>query len=455
MIFDNCRISEIPTQDLINLVNNQQEEDLWIDFKKQDYYKDPKDPDKRRREICKDVTAMANADGGYILIGVDEKNKIAQDFFTIPDAAKVAQSIKGICQQYIDPPILNLEVERYPHPLQWKNTNIELVIIHIPSSERRPHGFRSRGTNNFVKRDGDATREYATSELIQDLLVSYRPPITSQIESQLASITSRIESQLASILTGTRRERRNSISAQDDALDVDEESELVHLMALRFREAISDQPYYRILAVPKELNPEAVDTRSENIRNILRNPPDIRYAGFGVTGILERDMVPFSEGIKGSNMGSGEILLLRNGFLEVRCPLSDSHFQWRRAEAGISTPWLYPYVVCEFPVSFLKLVKGIYEASNIDSSIIIQQEYHNLRDFMLPKGHPSNIGFAAFQDERSVYKQSDPIVSKRTVDSNFVPDHIAYDLVKDVYDRFGLDERSIFFFDENANFTLE
>ena len=115
MIFDNRRISEITAQELMDLVNNQQEEDLWLDFKKQDYHKDPNDREKRNREICKDVTAMANADGGYILIGVDEKNKIAQDFFTIPDAAKVAQSIKGICQQYIDPPILNLEVERYPH----------------------------------------------------------------------------------------------------------------------------------------------------------------------------------------------------------------------------------------------------------------------------------------------------------------------------------------------------
>lgn len=441
MIFDNRRISEITPQELIDLIGSQ-EENLWIDFKQQDYHRDSTDPDKHQREICKDITAMANAEGGYILIGVREENKIAQDFFTVDNAASIAQSISAICLQYIDPRIPNLEVE--PYSLTWQNRDIELVIIHIPVSGMQPHSFKWKNSTNFVKRYGDVIREFPVSELIQGLLVSYNPPIMSQIESQLASI-----------LTGTRRERRDSISAQDDALDVDEESELVHLMDLRFREAISDQPYYRILAVPKELNPDAVDTRSENIRNILRNPPNIRYAGFGVTGILERDMVRSPEGIKGSNMGSGEIFLLKNGFLEVQCPLSDSHFQWMREEARISTPWLYPYVVCEFPVSFLKLVKGIYEASNIDSNIIIQQEYHNLIGFMLPKGHPSNIGFAAFQDERSVYRHSDPIVSKRAIDSNFVPDHVAYDLVKDVYDHFGLDERSIFFFDENGNFTLE
>lgn len=441
MIFDNRRISEITPQELIDLIGNQ-EENLWIDFKKQDYYKDPKDPDKRRREICKDVTAMANAEGGYILIGVDENAKIAQGFFTVPDAKKVAESINAICLQYIDPRIPNLEVERYP--LKLKNKDIDLVIIHIPPSGMRPHSFEWKNTTNFVKRYGDIVREFPVSELIQDLLVSYNPPIMSQIESQLASI-----------LRNTQRERRDSTSAQDNALDAEEEGELIRIMELRFNEAISDQPYYRIFAAPKELNPDAVDTRSENIRNILQNPPNIRYAGFGVTGILERDMVRFSEGIKGSNMGSGEIFLLKNGFLEVQCPLLNTHFQWRREEAKISTPWLYPYVVCEFPVSFLKLVKGIYEASGINSSLTIQQEYHNLRGFMFPKGHPSNIGFSAFQDERNVYKDLHPIISKQIVSHDFETDQTAYELVKDVYKDFGLDERSIFFFDENGNFTLE
>ena len=209
------------------------------------------------------------------------------------------------------------------------------------------------------------------------------------------------------------------------------------------------------LAVPKELDPEAVDTRGENIRNILKNPPNIRRAGFGVTGMMERDMVPSTEGVKGRDM-YGEIILLKNGFLEVRCPLSDSHFQWMHEEAKISTPWLYPYVVCEFPVSFLKLAKAIYEVSGINSSIFIRQEYYNLEGFTLIGGNPSDPFFRIiFEDEIHVYDEPTPIVSKQTVDPNFVPDHVAYELVKEVYDCFRLDERSIPAFDENGNFILE
>ena len=441
MIFDNRRISEITPQELIDLIGSQ-EENLWIDFKQQDYHRDPNDLEKHKREICKDVTAMANTEGGYILIGVSETNKIAHGFFTVPDANKVATSIRDTCLQFIDPRIPNLEVEL--SSFQWNNNEITLVIIHIPPSEMHPHSFKWGGSTNFVKRYNDVTREYPISELIETLLFRYHPPIMGQIDSKLATI-----------LANAQADRRSSISPADDPLEQTEVRNLLDLMRLRFEAVTSDQPYYRILAVPKELNPDAVDTRNENIRNILQNPPNIRRAGFGVTGILERDMVRSPDGINGSNMGSGEIFLLKNGFLEVRCPLLDTYFQRMRAESRISTPWLYPYVVCEFPVSFLKLVKRIYLESGIDSSVFIEQSYHNLNGFMLPKGNPSNIGFGTFQDESNAYTQSRPIISKRTVDPDFVPDHVAYELVREVYDCFGLDAQWIPAFDENGNFILK
>ena len=440
MIFDNRRISEITPQELIDLIGNQ-EENLWIDFKQQDYHRDSEDIEKYKREICKDVTAMANTEGGYILIGVSETNKIAHGFFTVPDANKVATSIRDTCLQFIDPRIPNLEVEL--SSFQWNDNEITLVIIHIPPSEMHPHSFKWGGSTNFVKRYNDVTREYPISELIETLLFRYHPPIMGQIDSKLATI-----------LANAQVDRRSSMLPEDDPLEQTEVRNLLYLMKLRFEAVTLDQPYYRILAVPKELNPDTVNTQSENIRNILQNPPNIRRVGFGVTGMIESDRVPSREGIKGRDM-YGEIILLKNGFLEVRCPLSDSHFQWMHEKSRISTHWLYPHVVCEFPVSFLKLVKAIYEASDMNSSVFIQQEYHNLLGFMLPRVVPSDPFFHAFENEKDIYTHSTPIVSERTVDLNFIPDHVAYDLVKDVYDYFGLDGKWIPFFDENHNFTLE
>ncbi len=356
MIFDNRNISQITPQDLIGLIGNQ-EENLWIDFKQQDYHKDPSDKEKHQREICKDVTAMANAEGGYIIIGVSENNKFAQGFFPINDAAKLAQSIKGICLQHIDPRISDLEIE--PYSLSWQNKVMELVIIRIPPSGMRPHSFKSRGSTNFVKRYGDDTREYPMSELGEAFSLRHYPPILGSIDRKLDAV-----------LANAQADRRNSISTEDDPLEQVYVRNLLHLMKLRFEENISGEPYFRIFAVPVELDRNAIDTSNENIRSILQKPPNIRRTGFGVTGMLARDILTSTEGIKGTNMGSGEITLLKNGFLEVQCPLSNSYFQWMHDQSGLTLPWLYPHVVCEFPVSFLKLLKGLYEVSSVKSILV-------------------------------------------------------------------------------------
>ena len=440
MIFNNRPIHEITDQELRNLIGNQ-EENQNIDFKQQDYHKDDEDPEVYKREICKDITAMANAGGGYILIGVGERDKVAQGFYTVNEASKVTQSIKDTCLDHIDRRIRNLEVEL--RTFQWKNKDVTLVIIHIPESAIHPHGFKWGGSTNFVKRYGDVTREYPMSELGDAFSKLYYPLTVGSSESDLR----------ANIVNTP--EVRSLISSQDTALNVSVVSDLLRLMDLRFDEVILNQPSYRILAVPKELNPQAIDTRDEDIRQTMFDPPDRRYGNFGVTGILEREMTLSSEGIKGPNVTGGEITLLKNGFLEVRCPLRDTQFQWRNYESGIDTEWIYPYVVCEFPVTFLRLVKRIYGASGITSPVFIQQTYHNLEGFTLIGGNPSNNWFGTSQSEIKVYRHSIPIISKRTVVQDFNPEHIAYDMVRDVYDCFGLEEQWIPAFDRGGSFILE
>ncbi|MDE0683982.1 MAG: ATP-binding protein, partial [Candidatus Poribacteria bacterium] len=181
MIFNNRSISEITDQELTDLIGNQ-EENLWIDFKLKPYQRDPDDSEKYKHEICKDVTAMANAEGGYILIGVSEKNKVAKTFISVPEPDRVVQSIKGICRRHIDLPILKLEIVQ--RDVEWYGNHISLVIIHIPCSERAPHGFQSKGTTNYVIRDGDEIREYRHSELIGAFSDSIHFPISIQADNK-------------------------------------------------------------------------------------------------------------------------------------------------------------------------------------------------------------------------------------------------------------------------------
>ena len=193
MIFEDRTIPEINVQDLIGLIGYQ-EENLWIDFKREDYSQYKNNREKYRREICKDVTAMANAEGGYIIVGIDEVSNIAHCFIDIPNAENEAQSIYDTCHQYITPRIAKLEVETYT--LNWQDQEYNLIIIHIPFSENRPYGFNSNGTLNFVKRYGDITREFQIEEFIPELLARHHLPSIDDYREQL----DRIEKQTKAIL---------------------------------------------------------------------------------------------------------------------------------------------------------------------------------------------------------------------------------------------------------------
>ncbi len=232
-----------------------------------------------------------------------------------------------------------------------------------------------------------------------------------------------------------------------------------------FVKTISDQPYYRILAYPDHSNGQFVSTDDEKIREILHKPPKKRFAGFGVTGLWEKETYEIQDGIKGSNITGGEITLHNDGYFEVTCPINYSQFQRGCGSPQFAIPksvkWLYPYVVIEFPVSFIRLLKDIYDVSGNGSGVNIDQEYYNIKDYALPEGPPTFPTFGAFIDERGVYEKATPLRSNESVtpeewvDPSFLPDRVAYALVTDVYNKFGItDQRVIPAFDENKNFIL-
>ena len=451
MIFDNKPISKITEQELMDLIDNQ-EENWQVDFKQQDYHK--KENDMHKFEICKDVSAMANAIGGYIIIGIREEKEVAKDFFKIDQASSIVKCINDTCLQRINPRIPGLDVQE--RHLRWKNKDINLVIIHIPTNEMRPHGFTWKNTNNFVKRYNHTIRDYPTNEMLEDY--SQRSP--TKPEELIINRIDELETELTPIIRRSQMERMDSITSEDNALDVDNYNELVRIMNLRFDQVISDEPYYRIFTLPIVLNPDAVSTEDQHIREILYDPPNRRRpAGFGVTGLYDQEVSQTKEGISGRNLTGGEIILLKNGYFEVRCPIYNQ-FQrgWGAPQFAIpkSVEWLYPYVVIEFPVSFLRLIKDIYDECGIESEVFIHQYYHNITGYALPEGSPTNPAFGMYLDEEGVYEKVTPIHSDRRVGNDFIPDHEAYNLVKHVYAEFGiLDVRAIPAFDENGNFILE
>ncbi len=227
-----------------------------------------------------------------------------------------------------------------------------------------------------------------------------------------------------------------------------------------FTRSIKIVPYYRISTIPFDLKTNAISIQNQKIQKILFSPPHERLRGFGVRGFLRRETYQELNGIKGSNIGldSGEITLEWNGYLEYRCPIVDSYFFWGKELPQYANfdamNWLYPLVVCEHPVSFLRLVRELYTAAGITSPFVVIQEYHNLLRFALPAGAPDFSSLIFCLDGAHRCRSWDPIISDTTVyPPNFNPDQTAFALLKNVYTAFGLREVDIPFFDKWGNFS--
>lgn len=245
-----------------------------------------------------------------------------------------------------------------------------------------------------------------------------------------------------------------------NTLNIRNFNEFRHRKYNEFTQSITNVPYYRISAIPFDLNPDAISLHNEKTQKILFSPPSKRLRGFGVRGFLRRETYQELNGIKGSNIGldSGEITLQWNGYLQYECPIVDSYFFWGKELPQYAIfdamNWLYPQVVCEHPVSFLRLVQELYTAAGITSPFVVTQEYHNLLQFALPAGSPDFLSLIFCLEGEHRCRSWDPIISDTTVYShNFNPDHTAYGLLKNVYTAFGLREVDIPFFDKWGNFS--
>lgn len=187
--FDNSPIDQIAEEDISAFVTNRTPEDQWLDFKGQPWAQSQ----PGTFELLHDVSALANAEGGYLFVGITTKKEqgrdIATGFRDVEESTKEAQRIRSLCQQSIDPPIIRLDVQ--PKTLQRTAGQTDLVGIHVPPSTRRPHAFRWRDASIFVSRYGTDVRFMPVQELGRQLSRIYFPE--TETNRRLGELTEEIQ----------------------------------------------------------------------------------------------------------------------------------------------------------------------------------------------------------------------------------------------------------------------
>lgn len=135
------------------------QETASLDWKR-DFY-DSRDP-AWNDEAAKDIAAMANSGGGWIVFGVDEdkETSAASELRPIHWNAKEHQRILRTAYSHIGPSVLGLEFFDFP------KDDGHIVMMRVPDSREAPH-FARKGNDAFVapRRNGPHTAFMSDREI--------------------------------------------------------------------------------------------------------------------------------------------------------------------------------------------------------------------------------------------------------------------------------------------------
>ncbi|WP_271669838.1 AlbA family DNA-binding domain-containing protein [Bradyrhizobium sp. CCBAU 51627] len=151
-------VSEWTEKDIDDLYHGEIEESLTLEYKRSDALSKDKE---HRRELFKDVSAMANGSGGIIIYGmkeIDQKPDGTDD--GLDPNVVTREQIENVLMSNIDPPIEGLFIK--PVELTSKGTGKVAYVLQIPAAKSRgPHqapDFRYYKRFNFKSepiRDND------------------------------------------------------------------------------------------------------------------------------------------------------------------------------------------------------------------------------------------------------------------------------------------------------------
>ncbi|MFC1939913.1 helix-turn-helix domain-containing protein [Chloroflexota bacterium] len=441
MIFDGRPVDEISDDEIDELVSAHVSERQHLEFKVTVSHQNDED----RLELLRDVSSLANAGGGYIIIGIRDDGKgRAQTYepYLVGDAQKIKQAIMSLCLEHISDRIDGLEVK-----LRTVNEN-PIVIVRIPTSIRIPHMVTFQHHTDFYTRYEDGKREMTLSEIREAFNQDLVARRLDGIESQLNTIINTPPTQK---LEESQEETIEGILPR--FLGIRDGNTLANETFRSFTEEVADQPFFRIAITSLGPEPNLVDVNSERILALIESPPGSRRMGWNVDvryGRIER----FAEGIRRGDKGDEYLELQSNGHMEFWSPLNE-HFCWRQSpEEFKQRPRLYPYPVVEYPTTFIRLYRALIDTTGIGGEFVVDLHYLNLKGYVLAPYAPNAIGFMFADHYSKPFENQHLGIPRRKIKADFDPDKIAYEIIQVVYATFGFDASAIPFFTSEGIFDF-
>jgi predicted HTH transcriptional regulator len=134
-------LETITERDLQQMVTQREQESQTLEYKREPFKRN----DEETREMLRDITSIANAFGGDLLIGIDEDaNGAALQLIGIKNPEEESQRIISSCLSNIAERMDGLRT----HTVLLQDGSF-VLILRIPRSLRSPHMVTFRGLNQF------------------------------------------------------------------------------------------------------------------------------------------------------------------------------------------------------------------------------------------------------------------------------------------------------------------
>lgn len=304
-------LNEVGQGDLETLVQEEVRERQTLEFKRDSYARN----DEGTREMLRDISAMANAYGGDILLGVETVGDgVASDLVGVPDGELEAQRTISSCLSNIEERIGGVTV--WPVPISNGN---HVIVIRMPQSMRAPHMVTFKGLNQFWVRHDRQKSPMSVHEIREACL---------RVEMLTARVTEFLEKRLVGVPAFARGQSTLTVS-------------LTPLLVAR----------------------EIVDTKNQQLREIIRDWSlnDGYMPAPCITGLEMRRV----EGMW--------LRLDRNGHLDLWVDLTGDIDRYRPFRA------LAASAVRGYVVGLCALGEGVYEHCGVREPLIAKLDIWNIK----------------------------------------------------------------------------
>ncbi|MEN6435870.1 MAG: ATP-binding protein [Anaerolineaceae bacterium] len=158
MLLENKSLSEITEQDLLQLIDAKESEGKKLDFKREL----PGNSDRDKKRFLEDICAFANAGGGFIIYGMEEKAGKATvlNGFQTTNIDQEILRLQSIIQSGLAPRVPGIHMR----PIGL-SSGTSALVIKIPLSWASPHMITLEGASKFYTRNSSGNYQMDVQEI--------------------------------------------------------------------------------------------------------------------------------------------------------------------------------------------------------------------------------------------------------------------------------------------------